>query len=132
MSSLPADAQAGLEPVEASDLAAVERMIDEGGPVSWGKARAVVRCPTCGGHKSERASRCARCAGRSRGLGGVWLLAQQSAEQRAAERLAARRAGSFRHYCFSCGWSTPVESPPPRPGRCPRCGGTMLTELEPG
>ena len=130
MTGLAAAAHAGPESVEASDQAAVERMIDEGGPVSWGKAGTVFRCATCGGQKSERATRCARCAGRSRGLRGVWLLPEPSAEERAAERRAALTR--FRLYCFSCGRSTSVASPPPRPGRCARCGGSMLTELDTG
>jgi hypothetical protein len=50
-------------------------------------------------------------------------------EQRRAERQAARM--HFRLYCFACGRSEIVASPPSRPGRCPNCGGSMLTEVEP-
>ncbi|MDQ6671077.1 MAG: hypothetical protein M3069_10050 [Chloroflexota bacterium] len=42
-------------------------------------------------------------------------------------RAPSRRV--FRLYCFSCGRSTESTAAPPRPGRCPTCGGTMLLEL---
>ena len=51
---------------------------------------------------------------------------EPSAEVRAAERLAARVC--FRAYCIACGRSTESAAAPPRPGRCPHCGGTMLVE----
>ena len=40
------------------------------------------------------------------------------------------RPQDFRVYCFSCGRSTSVSSPPRRPGRCLTCGGTMAIEME--
>jgi hypothetical protein len=53
---------------------------------------------------------------------------EPSAEERAAQRKAARRI--FRLYCFACGRSTEsTTSPSEKAGRCPVCGGTMLLEL---
>src|SRR5579859_6183647 len=52
---------------------------------------------------------------------------EPSAEERAAQRKAARRV--FRLYCFACGRSTEGTTTPERAGRCPVCGGTMLLEL---
>ena len=53
---------------------------------------------------------------------------EPSAEERAAQRKAARRV--FRLYCFACGRSTEGTNTPERGGgRCPVCGGTMLLEL---
>ena len=57
----------------------------------------------------------------------IQLPNEPSAEERAAERRAARRV--FRLYCFACGRSTEVASVPVRPGRCVHCGGTMLVEV---
>jgi rRNA maturation endonuclease Nob1 len=115
------------EHAEPNDHAAVERMIDEGGPVSSFEPRAGSRCATCGGPKSERAVRCARCS--SRGQRRVALDEEPSAEERMTERRLSRT--HYRLYCYSCGRSAPVDSPPARPGRCASCGGTMLTELDP-
>ncbi len=53
--------------------------------------------------------------------------AEVQEERPAQPRPAARRV--FRLYCFSCGRSTESTAAPPRPGRCPTCGGTMLLEL---
>ena len=64
-----------------------------------------------------------------RGRPHLVLEVEASAEQRSTERRAARI--HFRLYCFACGRSETVASPPARPGRCMNCGGTMLTELEP-
>jgi len=55
------------------------------------------------------------------------LPAEPSAEERAAERRASRRV--FRLYCFACGRSSEVPTPPMRPGRCLHCGGTMQVEV---
>jgi hypothetical protein len=52
---------------------------------------------------------------------------EPSAEERAAQRKAARRI--FRLYCFACGRSTESSVTPVRAGRCIACGGTMLLEL---
>ena len=43
------------EAAAVSDSAAVQRMIDEGSPVSPVEPGADSRCATCGGPKSERA-----------------------------------------------------------------------------
>ena len=111
---------------------AVEAMIDEGGPVHAIPTDASAPCPTCGRPKRVAASECTRCTRRNRSLHArqAWLVAEQSAEQRAAER--ATVVHRFRLYCVSCGRSTAVASPPTRPGRCASCGGTMLTEFEIG
>ena len=52
---------------------------------------------------------------------------EPSAEERAAQRRAARRV--LRLYCLACGRSSEVSIAPVRPGRCLHCGGTMLVEL---
>jgi len=57
----------------------------------------------------------------------IQLPNEPSAEERAAERRAARRV--FRLYCFACGRSSEVSIAPVRPGRCLHCGGTMLVEV---
>ena len=57
----------------------------------------------------------------------VRLPDEPSAEERAAQRRAARRV--FRLYCFACGRSSEVSIVPVRPGRCLHCGGTMLVEM---
>src|SRR5205823_14889543 len=57
----------------------------------------------------------------------IQLPNEPSAEERAAERRAARRV--FRLYCFACGRSSEVLIAPARPGRCLQCGGTMLLEI---
>ena len=59
----------------------------------------------------------------------IQLPNEPSAEERAAERRAARRV--FRLYCFACGRSSEVSIAPVRPGRCLHCGGTMLVEVAP-
>ena len=59
----------------------------------------------------------------------IQLPNEPSAEERAAERRAARRV--FRLYCFACGRSIEVSIAPVRPGRCLHCGGTMLVEVAP-
>jgi DNA-directed RNA polymerase subunit RPC12/RpoP len=51
---------------------------------------------------------------------------ERSPEVRAAERVASRLR--FRAYCIACGRSTESATAPPRPGRCPHCGGSMLVE----
>jgi ribosomal protein S27E len=120
------------ETAAVSEVVAVEAMIDEGGPVDELATDAATTCPTCGRPKRETATECTRCAKRSRSLHAreAWLVAEQTAEQRAAER--AHVVHRFRLYCVSCGRSTAVASPPTRPGRCVSCGGTMLTEFEIG
>ena len=112
-----------------SDELAVERMIDEGSPITGFEPGSPVVCPSCGGLKSERASRCTRCATRGRAARRFLIDEEPSAERRAIERRAAA-ANRYRVYCFACGRSTSVAAPPARPGRCPSCGGSMLTELE--
>jgi len=57
----------------------------------------------------------------------IQLPNEPSAEERAAERRAARRV--FRLYCFACGRSSEVSIAPVRPGRCLHCGGSMLVEV---
>lgn len=57
------------------------------------------------------------------------LPVEASAEERAAARRSARM--QIRLYCVLCGRSTIVARAPARPGRCPTCDGTMLTELDP-
>jgi hypothetical protein len=57
----------------------------------------------------------------------IYIPNEPSAEERAAQRRAARRV--FRLYCFACGRSSEVSSAPVRPGRCLHCGGTMLVEV---
>jgi hypothetical protein len=59
----------------------------------------------------------------------IGLDDETSAEQRAAERKAARRM--FRLYCFMCGRSSELLAAPKRAGRCQDCGGTMLLEVAP-
>jgi len=59
----------------------------------------------------------------------VNLQDEPSAEERAAQRRAARRL--FRLYCFACGRSSEVSIAPVRPGRCLHCGGTLLVEVAP-
>ena len=115
--------------------AAAEAMIDEGGPVRLLQPDPLVTlapplCSTCGGPTVGRAKRCLPCgkverASRAREM---WLSPEVPAEQRAAERRAQQR--QFRLYCFSCGRSTTVQTPPRQAGRCESCGGSMLTELE--
>jgi hypothetical protein len=57
------------------------------------------------------------------------LPVEESAEQRSAERRAARM--ELRLNCLMCGRSVTVRQAPARPGRCPSCSGTLLTELNP-
>lgn len=52
---------------------------------------------------------------------------EPTAEEREASIRAARPV--YRLSCFACGRATDVATPPPRPGRCPNCGGTLLLEL---
>ena len=52
------------------------------------------------------------------------------AEEAPAEERYPVRMG-LRLYCMLCGRSETVERAPARPGRCPSCGGTLLTELDP-
>jgi hypothetical protein len=88
-----------------ADAVAVERMLDEGSPATLPpKARV-------------RTSRWSP----------LNLPHEPSAEERAAQRRAARRM--FRLYCFACGRSCEVSQAPTRPGRCVHCGGTMLVEV---
>lgn len=55
------------------------------------------------------------------------LIEEPSAEERAAQRRTARLV--FRVYCLACGRSREGADAPPRPGRCPHCGGTMLVDM---
>jgi ribosomal protein S27E len=120
------------ETAPVTEVTAVEAMIDEGGPVHVLPTEVGATCPTCGRPKRETAAECTRCTKRNRSMHAreAWLVAEQSAEQRAVER--ATVVHRFRLYCVSCGRSTAVASPPTRPGRCASCGGTMLTEFEIG
>jgi hypothetical protein len=69
-------------------------------------------------------------AGRRNGAHGeLELLDEAPAEERAAERRAARI--KLRMYCVMCGRSETVLRAQAHPGRCPSCDGTLLTELEP-
>jgi ribosomal protein S27E len=120
------------ESASVDDVAEAERMIDEGGPVQADATELAAICPTCGRPKREAAAECVRCIKRSRATHAreAWMIAEQSAEQRSAERRVTVHL--FRLYCVSCGRSTAVASPPTHPGRCASCGGTMLTEFEIG
>jgi ribosomal protein S27E len=72
----------------------------------------------------------ARNTGRKNGTHRELNLAQEApAVARAAERRAGRM--ELRLYCVLCGRSEIVRRAPARPGRCPGCGGTLLTEPEP-
>ena len=72
----------------------------------------------------------ARSLGRKNGSHRELDLAEEApAEERAAERHAVRMG--LRLYCMLCGRSETVQRAPARPGRCPSCGGTLLTELDP-
>jgi hypothetical protein len=116
--------------IASGDLAAIERMIDEGGPVcsapSAQLAPAGHICPRCGGKKTWHASRCSGCARRGPHPKPFARRADPSSEERLAERRAALRP--YRLYCFACGRSSEVATVLARPGRCTTCGGTMLTE----
>jgi DNA-directed RNA polymerase subunit RPC12/RpoP len=90
------------------------------GTVVEGEVRHV--CARCGELKPTSAARCVACGVRN-GL----EIEPTVTEPSAAERRAARRV--FRLYCVACGRSTEGPTPPPRVGRCPACGGTMLVEL---
>jgi hypothetical protein len=57
----------------------------------------------------------------------TWVNGEPSAEERAAQRRAARRM--FRLYCFACGRSSETSTAPAHAGRCQECGGSMLVEL---
>lgn len=87
------------------DAVAIERMLDDGAPINR-RAKARVR--------TSRWSP-------------LNLLDEPPAADRAAQRRAARRV--FRLYCLACGRSSEVLIAPAQPGRCGRCGGTMLAEL---
>ena len=93
-----------IEPVEAADALAIQRMLDDGAPIPprW-RAR------------------------RLRLESSLQPAPEPSAEARAAQRRAARRL--FRLYCIACGRSTESSVAPLRVGRCPHCGGTMLVEM---
>jgi hypothetical protein len=58
------------------------------------------------------------------------LAVESPAEERAAARRAARIV--LRMYCVMCGRSENVKRAPAQPGRCQRCDGTLLTEMEAG
>ena len=92
---------------EASDdeAVAIDRMLDDGSPP--GVYRSV---PT-------RRSRWTPLP----------VVDEPSAEQRAAQRRAARRV--FRVYCVACGRSTEELTAPARAGRCTHGGGTMRVEM---
>ena len=85
------------------DAIAIQRMLDDGAPADL--------------PPRERSTRWAP----------VRLLDESSAEERAAQRRAARRV--FRLYCVACTRSSEVLIAPLRPGRCQHCGGTMLVEV---
>ena len=87
------------------DAAAIERMLDDGAPIN----------------------RTAKARVRTARWSPLNLLDEPPAADRAAQRRAARRV--FRLYCLACGRSNEVLIAPAQPGRCGRCGGTMLAEL---
>jgi rRNA maturation endonuclease Nob1 len=93
------------------------------GTVVEGELRHV--CALCGQPKLTSLARCRACGVRN----GLDVESYASLAVRAAERRASRRV--FRLYCVACGRSTESAAPPPRVGRCPVCGGTMLVELAP-
>ena len=64
---------------------------------------------------------------RSRATTQIQVPAEPSAEERAEQRRAARRV--FRLYCFACGRASEAKTAPLRPGRCPACGGSMMTRV---
>jgi ribosomal protein S27E len=113
----------GIAAAPDDETARIQDMISEGAPDLLPPAARIVApavaCPQCGTTKWSATGRCARC-------GGV-QDEQPSAEWRAAQRRAARLV--FRVYCMACGRASEVTSPPSRLGRCPACGGTLLTEL---
>ena|SRR6266571_7305255 len=86
----------------ADDETAIQRMLDDGAPISHRRRAPRVTSP-------------------------LQLAQEPSPEDRAAQRRAARRL--FRLYCLACGRSTESSSAPARAGRCTDCGGTMLWEL---
>lgn len=89
------------DPPAAYDEAdAIERMLDDGAP-------AVVR----GGRLNH---------------GSMQLMAEPSAEERAAQRRAAR--WRYRLYCLACGRSVEISTVPAFGSRCGHCGGTLLVE----
>jgi hypothetical protein len=89
------------------DALAIERMLDDGGPV-YGSVTA-----------RKRMSR----------WSAFTLAEEPPAEERAAQRRAARRV--FRLYCIACGRSSEMLIAPAKAGRCVHCGGTMLLEVAP-
>jgi ribosomal protein L40E len=106
--------------------AAIDKMIDEGGPDTLPPRTRGTRtrtvCTHCGALSAGPTARCRRCGLRNE----LSPDAERSAEIRAAERAAARRV--FRVYCFACGRSSEAMSAPTNPGRCPACGGSLLVE----
>jgi hypothetical protein len=94
---------AGVVAEQEDEAVAIQRMLDDGAQAGL-----------------PRRSR------KSRGTP-LQLPSEPSAEERAAERRAAKRV--FRLYCFACGRSSEVAVAPARPGRCLHCGGTMLVEV---
>ena len=87
------------------ETVAIERMLDDGSPLRV--------------YRSAPARRSLRSPFR--------VVDELSAEQRAAQRRAARRV--FRVYCVACGRSTESSVAPARVGRCSHCSGTMLVEM---
>lgn len=92
-----------VETVPDDEAVAIERMLDDGAPVT--------------GDRWRRA--------RKRSADRLGLL-EESAEERVARRRAVRHV--FRLYCVACGRASDVSIAPARPGRCLHCGGTMLVE----
>jgi hypothetical protein len=93
-----------VETIPDDEAGAFERVLDDGTPAMadrWRRARKQSPTP-------------------------LNLLEEASAEERAAQRRAARLV--LRLYCLACGRSSDVPSAPARPGRCFQCGGTMLVE----
>jgi hypothetical protein len=121
----PADRAVQDEP--ESDLSAIDRMVDEGGPVPLAPPSAVSRCAVCGAPKMARGQRCAQCAERVRSKA---LLEPVPSSVDVAEAGWRTARGGFRVYCFACSRSSTAESPSPRGSRCTTCGGTMLSEPE--
>src|SRR5262249_40738800 len=85
------------------EAAAIERMLDDGAPTP--------------------PRRRARRGTSTRGV----LPCEPSWEQRVALRNAAKRV--FHLHCVAFARADERGSVPPRPHRCPHCGGTMLAEL---
>lgn len=97
-----ASAEAGTAIAVYNEAEALERMLDDGGPIPIGILRRARSRPS--------------------------VVLEPSVEERAAERRALRRR--FRVYCIACGRSSEASTVPARSSRsrCAHCGGTLLVE----